>query len=152
MIRIEFWNGQISHKKKYVKYGGLVTTKHNPCLWSSVSVKEKPWRNVYNKAIEYLSAWKLNKINDTQLLHSLRYVAYGYNNSGEDKRPYDNTDTIWPGNLTTKHKPKLVFQSSDENYTLYFYFDNCKTDNPTEHFWKINIVQNTEFYWDDLYE
>ena len=87
-----------------------------------------------NKAIEYLSAWKLNKINDTQLLHSLRYVAYGYNNSGEDKRPYDNIDVIWPGNLTTKHKPKLVFQNGDINYTLYFYFDSSETNNPTEHF------------------
>ncbi len=151
MIRIEFWNGQISHKKKYEQYDGLVTTKHNPCLWSNVLIKEKPWRSVYNKAIEYLSEWKLNKINDTQLLHSLRYVAYGYNNSGEDKRPFDNTDTIWPGNLTTTHKPKLVFQNGDENYTLYFYFDNNEIDNPTEHFWKINIVKNTEFYWDDLY-
>ena len=63
----------------------------------------------------------------------------------------DNTDTIWPGNLTTKHKPKVVYQNGDENYTLYFYFDNSDTDNSTEHFWKINIVENTEFYWDDLY-
>ena len=55
MIRIEFWNGLISSKKKYEKYGGLVTTKHNPCLWSNVAIEENPWRNVYNKAIEYLS-------------------------------------------------------------------------------------------------
>lgn len=147
MIRIEFWNGLISSKKKYEKYGGLVTTKHNPCLWSNVAIEENPWRNVYNKAIEYLSEWKLNKINDTQLLHSLRYVAYGYNNSGEDKRAYDNSDVIWPGNLTTKHKPKLVFQNSDLKYTLNFYFDNSETNNPTEHFWKINIIESTDFYW-----
>jgi len=148
MIRIEFWNGLISSKKKYEKYDSLVTTKHNPCLWSNVSIEENPWRNVYNKAIEYVSEWKLNKINDTQLLHYLRYVAYGYNNSGIDKRPYDNIDVIWPGNLTTKHKPKLVIQNGDVNYTLYFYFDSSETNNPTEHFWKINIVEKTDFYWD----
>ena len=145
MIRIEFWNGLMSSKKKYEKYDGLVTTKHNPCLWSNVSIGEKPWRNVYNKAIEYVSEWKLNKINATQLLHYLRYVAYGYNNSGIDKRPYDNIDVIWPGNLTTKHKPKLVIKNGDVNYTLYFYFDSSETDNPTEPFWKINIVEKLIF-------
>jgi hypothetical protein len=152
IIRIEFWNGQISHKKKYEKYGGLVTTKHNPCLWTNVAVEGKPWRSVYKKAIEYLSQWKLKKITDTQLLHSLRYVAYGYNNRGEDKRPFNNTDTIWPGNLTPKHNPKLVFQNGEERYTLYFKFENTQADDPTDQFWKINTVKEVEFYWEDLYK
>ena len=35
-IRYEFWNGQTSKKKKYNQYEGLVTTKHNPCLWTNI--------------------------------------------------------------------------------------------------------------------
>ena len=104
MIKLEFWNGQISNKKKYEQYEGLVTTDHNPCLWTNISYESKPWRNVYNKALEYLNDWKENKINDTELLHSLRYVAYGYNNEGDDKRNYDDEEVIWYGNLTIKHK------------------------------------------------
>ena len=93
-----------SNKKKYEQYEGLVTTDHNPCLWTNISYESKPWRNVYNKALEYLNDWKENKINDTELLHSLRYVAYGYNNEGDDKRNYDDEEVIWYGNLTIKHK------------------------------------------------
>ena len=152
LVRLEFWNGHVSRKKRYEKYGGLVTTKHNPCLWANVSVKDKPWRNVYNKALQYITEWNLNQINDTELLHSLRYVAYGYNNAGDDKRHFNDADTIWPGNLTTSHKPKLVFQNCEEIYTLYFNFENDKIDDPTAHFWKITKVNCVEFYWDDLYE
>ena len=148
MIRIEFWNGQTSNKKKYEKYGGLVYTSHNPCLWSNV-LNDKPWRGVYKKAVEYIEKWKLNQINDTELLHSLRYVAYGYNDDGNDKRPFDNVDVVWPGNLTTLHKPKLVYMNeiTNEKFTLYFYCDNPETD-PIDNCWKIRIEKLSEFYWD----
>ena len=110
MIRIEFWNGQTSKKEKYKPYGGLVTTLHNPCLWTNVLEDDKPWRKVYKKAIEYINDWKLKKIDPTELLDSLRYVAYGYNDNGNDKRYFDDTEVIWPGNLTIHHKPKLVYK------------------------------------------
>jgi hypothetical protein len=140
MIRIEFWNGQTSNKPKYAQYGGLVTTKHNPCLWTNISEDDKPWRKVYKKAIEYIDDWKLKKIDDTELLHSLRYVAYGYSIDGNDKRFFDDTEVIWYGNLTIGHKPKLVYvnEISKEEFTLYFYFDSC---------WKIDVKYETQFYW-----
>ena len=140
MIRIEFWNGQTSKKLKYNQYGGLVTTKHNPCLWTNVLENDKPWRKVYEKTIEYVNDWKLKKLDDTVLLHSLRYVAYGYSYDGDDKRSFNDTEVIWPGNLTNNHKPKLVYKNdfTKEEFTLYFYFDNC---------WKINIENKTDFYW-----
>ena len=140
MIRIEFWNGQTSKKLKYKQYGALVTTKHNPCLWTNVLEDDKPWRKVYKKAIEYINDWKLKKIDATELLHSLRYVAYGYNDDGNDKRSFDDTEVIWPGNLTIHHKPKLVYKNdlTGEEFTLYFYFDND---------WKINLENKIEFYW-----
>jgi hypothetical protein len=140
MIRIEFWNGQTSNKPKYNKYDGLITTKHNPCLWTNVNDDIKPWRKVYGKAIEYINDWKLKNIDDTQLLHSLRYVAYGYSIDGNHKRSFDDTEVIWYGNLTHNHKPKLVYKNelTNEEFTLYFYFDIQ---------WKINIEFNTHFYW-----
>lgn len=149
MIRIEFWNGQISKKKKYNKYSGLVYTSHNPCLWSNIS-KDKPWRNVYSKAVEYIENWKLNKINDTELLHSLRYVAYGYSLDGNDKRSFDNVEVIWPGNLTIGHRPKLVYKNdlTNEEFTLNFSFANISDNNPTNHHWKIKMEDVSEFYWD----
>mgnify|MGYP003386297953 CR=1 FL=1 len=54
MIVIEFWNGMTSKKKKYIDYGTRVTTKHNPCLWSNVSVEDKPWCANYDQAILYI--------------------------------------------------------------------------------------------------
>ena len=149
MIRIEFWNGQMSKKQKYEFYKGYVTTKHNPCLWSNTLAEDKPWRNVYKKALKYLKKWKLNEINDTELLHSLRYVAYGFNDNGEDKRTFNDVDVIWPGNLTINHKPKLIVKEHENEYTLYFNFitdnndDCCSTDNK----WKVNIVNKIDFYW-----
>ncbi len=144
MICIEFWNGHTSKNPKYNQYGGLVTTKHNPCLWSNVSEDNKPWRKVYKKAIEYVNEWKLKKLDNaadhSELLHNLRYVAYGYSDDGHDKRFFDDTEVIWPGNLTNDHKPKLVYKNdfTKEEFTLYFYFDDH---------WKINIENKTEFYW-----
>ncbi len=150
MIRIEFWNGQISNKSKYAKYGGLIYTSHNPCLWSNIGSDDKPWRNVYIKAIEYVEQWKLKQIDDTELLHCLRYVAYGYNNEGDDKRKYDDSQVIWPGNLTIYHKPKLVYQNTNTNeeFTLYFYFDNPTNNNPINNYWKVRLENILDFYWD----
>lgn len=151
MIRIEFWNGQLSNKQKYVQYGGLVTTNHNPCLWTSVNEDTKPWRKIYKKAIEYIDDWKMKKIDETELLHCLRYVAYGYNNCGDDKRDFNNTDVIWPGNLTINHKPKLVYKNdiTNENFTLYFYFENNFDEkDPTKNHWKIQCEEQTFFYWE----
>ena len=161
MKRIEFWNGQTSRKKKYIEHEGLVYTKHNPCLWTNVS-EGKPWRNVYTKAIEYVEKWKKDTANpnrDTELLHALRYVAYGYSADGEDKRSFNNKDVVWPGNLTILHRPKLVYKNEEtnENFTLYFYYDNeNKNDNdndniPTKNHWKTRIEHTTAFYW-DIYE
>lgn len=152
MIRIEFWNGQTSHKKKYEKYGGLVTTKHNPCLWTNYDEVEKPWRSVYPKALEYVNQFLNKEINPTDLLHALRYVAYGYNNSGEDKRDYNNADVIWAGNLTIDHKPKLVVKDKDKEYTIYFHFDQTSNKsedlNPTDDRWLCKIVDEASFYWE----
>lgn len=144
MIRIEFWNGQTS-KKNTKSTGGLVTTDHNPCLWTNESVERKPWRVVYVKAMEYLDLWKENHIDDTSLLHSLRYVAYGYNHDGEDKRTYDNEDVIWPGNLTIKHKPRLTYKNGDEEFTLNF--AHSGEGSPTENCWVATKDENVQFYW-----
>jgi len=147
MIQIEFWNGLTSSNKKYEKYNYLVTTKHNPNLWTNIGIEDKPWRNVYKKAIEYLEEWKSNKINDTEFLHSLRFVAYGYSEDGNHKREFINNDVIWLGNLSTKHKPRLVVKNMNEEFTIDFYFDNPNSNDPTENFWKTNITNKTDFYW-----
>lgn len=149
MIRIEFWNGQTSKKKKYAQFDGLVFSYHNPCLWTNIDENDKPWRKVYSKAIEFIEEWKLQKINPTELLHCLRYVAYGYNDDGEDKRNFDNTQVIWPGNLTVKHRPKLIYSNdiTKENFTLYFTFDNDLETDSTKNHWTINIENQTNFYW-----
>ncbi len=149
MIRIEFWNGQTSNKPKYLKYNGLVTTNHNPCLWTNSQEFDKPWRGFYKKAIEYINDWKLNKINDTELLHCLRYVAYGYNDCGDDKRDFNDDKVIWSGNLTTNHKPKLVYKNeiTNENFTLCFFFDSNVENDPTQNYWKISMDNQTNFYW-----
>ena len=149
MIRIEFWNGHVSNKKKHEKYDGHITTTHNPCLWTNFHEDNKPWRLVYPKALEYIKQYKDGIINDTELLHSLRYVAYGYNIDGEDKRDYDNSDVIWPGNLTIKHRPKVVVNDHDENYTIQFSFiKQDDNDKPTDNNWKCNIINETNFYWE----
>ena len=150
MIRIEFWNGQLSNKPKYQQFNGLVTTLHNPCLWTNASENDKPWRKVYDKAIEYINDWNANKINDTELLHCLRYVAYGYSNDGIDKRCFDDKEVIWSGNLTTKHKPKLVYKNDivGDDFTLFFSFDNEFENDATQNYWKVDIKKQTSFYWD----
>ena len=28
-----------------------------PCLWSDHGVEDKPWRNVYKEALEYVKLW-----------------------------------------------------------------------------------------------
>lgn len=149
MIRIEFFNGQTSTKSKYIKTGGLVTTSHNPCLWTNVEEINKPWRKVYTKAIEYIQDWMEKKINSTELLHSLRYVAYGYNDVGDDKREFNDITVIWPGNLTVLHRPKLVYSNeiTGENFTMYFFFDGGEESDPTKNHWAIRIENQTEFYW-----
>jgi hypothetical protein len=149
MIRIEFWNGMYSKKTKYKKYNGLVPTNHNPCLWSN-NLNGKPWRGVYKKALEYINDWKNKKINDTDFLHALRYVAYGYNDIGDDKRYYDDSEVIWPGNLTINHKPRLVVQNDTEIFSIDFYFDNEFSLNSlsTDNYWKTNVINDIDFYWD----
>lgn len=154
MIRIEFWNGQTSNKPKYMPFDGLVFTSHNPCLWTNAEELDKPWRKVYAKAIEFVEEWKSDKINPTELLHSLRYVAYGYNHCGEDKRAFDDTQVIWPGNLTTTHRPKLTYlnENTNEKWTLYFTFENYEETNAysdsTKNQWAICVEEDQAiFYW-----
>jgi len=148
MIRIEFWNGHISNKKRYEPYGGHVTTNHNPCLWANHDEDDKPHRAVYNKALEFLDKYKDGEISATELLHGLRYVAYGYSTDGHDKREYDNADVVWTGNLTTKHRPKVAVKDDSDEYTIDFYFDGDENDKPSDHKWKTVITKNTIFYWD----
>lgn len=138
MIIIEFWNGHTSKKKKYIQYGTRVTTGHNPCLWSTIECENKPWRSTYIKAVEYVEQWKNKEINDTELLHCLRYTAYG-----NDERTYDNTDVIWPGNLTVNHLPMLTYKNNDEEFTLYFYNDS---DNVLDN-WYVKQENEIKFYW-----
>ena len=164
IIRYEFWNGQTSRKKKYVQYEGLVTTKHNPCLWTNVGAicedciqnneewnKEeagskcctscKPWRGVYTSASEILDQWKRGELDDTELLHHLRFVAYGIG-----KREFDNTEVIWPGNLTSCHRPKLSVESEDGSvYTIRFTKD--EDDSDATRGWKATQEEGASFYW-----
>jgi len=149
MIRIEFWNGQMSTRKKYEKYDGHVITIHNPCLWTNINEDSKPWRSVYPKALEFIKKYNDKEINSTELLHALRYVAYGYNNNGIDKRDYNNDDVVWPGNLTTKHKPKIIIKNGNNEFSINFYFNgNIENDKPTSNNWKCKIIEGGEFYWD----
>ena len=164
-IRYEFWNGQTSRKKKYAQYEGLVTTKHNPCLWTSVgtvcedcsrqdinqpSKNEseptlctncKPWRGVYVSASEVLDKWEKGELNDTDFLHHLRYVAYGIG-----KREFDNAEVVWPGNLTTEHRPKLSVERDDGSiYTIRFV--NEGNDDDPIHGWTATRDEGATFYW-----
>lgn len=141
MIRIEFWNGHVSSKKKYEKHDGHIATKHNPCLWTNHADSEKPWRLVYPEALEYIDKFETGNISCTELLHGLRYVAYGYG-----KRNYDNTDVIWPGNLTIRHKPKLVVIKGSIEFTLCFYFDG--DGEPIDNGWKCEKTNGAHFYWE----
>ena len=167
IIRYEFWNGQTSQKKKYVQYEGLVTTKHNPCLWTNVGAicedciqrnKErnrneeeagpttcctscKPWRGVYTSASEVLCQWERGELNDTELLHHLRFVAYGIG-----KREFDDTAVIWPGNLTSCHRPKLSVEKEDGSlYTIRFTKD--EDDKDATRGWKACREEGATFYW-----
>ena len=145
-IRIEFWNGQLSNKKKYIKYDGRVTTSHNPCLWSDEMNDIYPWRSVYPKAMEYISKYRNNELSDTDFLHGLRYIAYGYNNEGPDKRDYNNIDVIWPGNLTCTHLPRLVVQYDEEKFTIDFYHSESSSD--VTNGWKTIVYEGTaDFFW-----
>ncbi len=94
----------------------------------------------------------MKRINDTNLLHCLRYVAYGYSCDGDDKRCFDNSEVIWPGNLTKNHKPRLVYKNevTGENFTLYFSFENDLAISPIENYWKIRVENQTEFYWEKI--
>ena len=174
IVRYEFWNGQTSRKKKYLSYEGLVTTKHNPCLWTNVgavcseccsSVKQltkeeeqdvaattsscpscKPWRGVYTLASEVLDRWEAGNLDDTDLLHHLRYVAYGVG-----KRTFDNTEVVWPGNLTPTHRPKLSVEREDgSKYTIRFEKNKDEGDggceDPTRG-WTATREQGATFYW-----
>ena len=174
MVRYEFWNGQTSRKKKYIIYEGLVTIKHNPCLWTNVGVvcteccssekqlskKEeedetatptrscsscKPWRGVYTLASEVLDRWEAGVLDDTDLLHHLRYVAYGIG-----KRAFDNAEVVWPGNLTSTHRPKLSVEREDgSKYTLRFARNDDNDDgrkDPTRG-WTATREEGATFYW-----
>lgn len=142
MIHIEFWNGMTSKKPKYSIYDYLVPTSHNPCLWSDVGIEEKPWRNVYTKALEIIDKWENNEINNTDFLHWLRYIAYGFSIDGNDKRSYDNSDVVWPGNLTINHRPKLSVKTNDKLFTLNFFY------NKESETWEIEKVEDVKFYWE----
>jgi hypothetical protein len=86
---------------------------------------------------------EIYKIDDTELLHSVRYVAYGYNINGPDKRGFDDKEVIWPGNLTTSHRPRLVYKNdvTHEEFTLFFTFVDTDTENletdPTKRYWNL---------------
>ena len=47
-------------------------------------------------SLEVLCQWERGELNDTELLHHLRFVVYGIG-----KREFDDTAVIWPGNLTS---------------------------------------------------
>jgi len=127
LIRIEFWNGHLNKK------GKLISTKHNPCLWTNIGSEDKPWRESYPEAIKVLDQWFEKEINDTDLLHGLRYVAYGLG-----KREYDDQEVVWWGNMTIKHRPKVVVEKGSTRYTIYFSYDSG---------WKAKMCEEAEFHW-----
>ncbi|VBB17567.1 hypothetical protein YASMINEVIRUS_29 [Yasminevirus sp. GU-2018] len=132
MIRIEFWNGQLDKK------GRLVKTKHNPCLWSNVGVDKNPWRSSYDEALKVLDRWFNKEIDDTELLHHIRFVAYGLG-----KRDFNDTEVVWWGNMTVNHKPKLVVEDCDKKYTICFDYDK-----DSDKRWIASIkYDDVEFYW-----
>ena len=140
MIRIEFWNGQLNKK------GELIKTKHNPCLWSNVNCDEFPWRRSYINAVEVLDRWINKEMDDTTLLHHLRFIAYGLG-----KRDYDDCEVVWWGNMTPQHTPKLVVENyslcsfplrgdCEKKFTLYFRFEDAE--------WRVEKIDGeAEFYW-----
>lgn len=140
MIRIEFWNGQLNKK------GKLVSTTHNPCLWSNVGIEANPWRDSYTEALKVLDRWFKHEINDTDLLHNLRYVAYGLG-----KRSYDDTTVVWWGNMTVNHKPKIVVENDGLKYTIYFTCEensSKKDENDQRYVWKADLkYDDVEFHW-----
>lgn len=158
-IRYEFWNGQTSKKKKYSQHDGLVTTNHNPCLWTNVGVvcddcanrseREegscfascKPWRGVHDSASRILDRWEQGELSDTCFLHHLRFVAYGLG-----KRDFQNSEVVWPGNLTTKHRPKLSVERENGSLcTIRFLMAEDSTD-PTCG-WTASREEGATFYW-----
>ncbi len=130
LIRIEFWNGQLDKK------GNLVKTKHNPCLFTNVGVEEKPWRASYKEALEVISKWNAQSLTTTDFLHHLRFVAYGLG-----KRDFNDTLVVWWGNMTTKHKPQLSVDYENEQYTIYFNYDDTQNE------WICYKRLGAEFYW-----
>lgn len=134
-VRIEFWNGHKNKSKKNAQYHGHVKTRHNPCLWSNSNVDTHPWRLVYKEALIVLDKWQHKEFDDTEFLHHLRYVAYGLG-----KRSFDDTEVIWPGNLTPQHEPMVCISIGNEAYTIKFNFvDNA---------WTTKVVPTAEFVWD----
>lgn len=131
LIRIEFWNGQLDKK------GNLVKTKHNPCLYTNFGIEEKPWRASYPEMLKVIERWNNNEFNCTDFLHHLRFVAYGLG-----KRDFNDTEVVWWGNMTKLHKPKLSVKYKDEEYTIYFTFDNDTNE------WNSIKKDGAEFYWD----
>lgn len=129
MIRIEFWNGQLNKKNQLVK------TKHNPCLWANVDEDNNPWRSSYVEALKVIDQWSQKQLSDSDFLHHIRFVAYGLN-----KRDFNDSEVIWPGNMTSRHKPKLVVETEKNKFTIYFNYQN---DN-----WVANMVNDEAiFYW-----
>lgn len=134
IFRYEFWNGQLSTKGK--NKGNHVTTAHNPCLWSNVGIIENPWRVGWFEAYETVQKWHYNQISDTDLLHQLRYIAYGIG-----KRDFNDCEVVWWGNMTIDHKPQLSIQEENDFYTLHFAYDTITSQ------WNCQKINNATFYW-----
>lgn len=133
-VVIEFWNGHRSEKKRYSKHDQHVTTKHNPCLWTNIGSETKPWRASYTQAVEVIQGWSTGALSDEVFLHDLRFVAYGLG-----KRPYDDREVVWPGNLTESHTPKLSVNLHGECFTIHFAHNGTT--------WVARKVPGASFYW-----
>lgn len=136
-VRIEFWNGQQRGKGRPTRFGTHVTTKHNPCLWTDIGVAERPWRAVYEPALNAVTDWETGKLSGTDLLHHLRYVAYGLG-----KRSFDDADVVWPGNLTTQHRPCLNVWMPYRAFSIRFSYDLERQ------VWNAVLGEGMDFYWD----
>lgn len=93
-------------------------------------------------AAKVLAQWEEGVLNDTEFLHHLRYVAYGIG-----KREFNNTEVVWPGNMTAEHRPKLSVECEDGSvYTIRFVKIDSDAD-PTSG-WTAQRTDGASFYWD----
>lgn len=81
-----------------------------------------------------LEKWQSGDLEDEVFLHHLRFIAYGLG-----KREWDDSEVVWPGNMTMVHEPRLCVDINGHMSTIHFKW--------IADTWKATEEEGASFVW-----